>query len=63
MKLRLSLSLWKYMFDHQYAERVGISWASSGGDDEEVEKYYDLGYKPKEAVLDQIRKYDLEDIH
>jgi hypothetical protein len=62
MKVKLSLPLWKYMFEHRYAKCVGISWASGGGDDEEAEKYYDLGYKPAEAVLDQMRKYNLKDV-
>jgi hypothetical protein len=59
---RLSLGLWEYLFTQKYAERVGISWASSGGDDDDLVKYYDAGYTPAEAVRDQIRKYDWQEI-
>jgi hypothetical protein len=50
------------MFEHLYVKHVGISWVSGGGDDEYLEKYYDMGYKPKEAVLHQMEKYDLVDV-
>jgi hypothetical protein len=62
MVVRLSLAVWKYLFVHRYAEYVGISWESAGGDDDEVVKYYDLNYTPAEAVLDQMRKYDLKNV-
>jgi hypothetical protein len=62
MKAKPSLTLWKYMFEHLYVKHVGISWVSGGGDDEYLEKYYDMGYKPKEAVLHQMEKYDLVDV-
>jgi hypothetical protein len=60
MAIRPSLSLWRYMFVNKYAQLTGMSWEDGGGDDEEIEKYFDLNFTPAEAVEDQICKYDLD---
>ncbi len=59
---KLSFSLWKYMFLHKYVERTGISWEDGGGDDEEMERYFDGNFTPSDAVQHQMDKYDLEDL-
>lgn len=57
-----SFSLWKYMFKSRYLERVGISWEDGGGDDEEMERYFDANFSPGDAVQHQMDKYDLDDL-
>ena len=60
--IKPSMSIWKYMFEKKYEERTGLSWQDGGGDDEEMERYYDNNFTPNDAVQHQMDKYDLDDV-
>lgn len=57
----MSIEQFTTEFLAEYARRTRISFEEGGGSDDEIERYFDSGYSPSQAVSAEIQRYGLAD--